>query len=242
MQAKNWETWTIVEGCFENSLYLSSQQWGKKTSESFSALIFNRWNCQTRVEEPCLVLENSNLDLGVFGLRVCDVVRSLETWERWQNSKHAKSRSPRKELLLLLKIDSKFQSRESRKTLCGMVGCIISSQKWIWCQVLKMPYIWLCSLYTPGYCSPKCGFGVLLWQNILLHGFCTLSGKIVYLQCHSYLEMKTPRKYWKMRSESLHWIIAKKCGTESSIVVVKGNASFSGEKTLLILLTPSLFR
>lgn len=38
MQAKNWEILTIVEGCFENSLYLSSQQWEKKFQSHFLLL------------------------------------------------------------------------------------------------------------------------------------------------------------------------------------------------------------
>lgn len=56
----------------------------EKYSDPISFFIFDRWNCQATVEEPRLVVEYSNLYLRV----VCDVVRRLGTWERWENSTH----------------------------------------------------------------------------------------------------------------------------------------------------------
>lgn len=53
-------------------------------SDLIPALIFDRWNCQATVEEPCLVVKYSNPNLRV----VCDEVRSLGTWERQQKSTH----------------------------------------------------------------------------------------------------------------------------------------------------------
>lgn len=66
----------------------------KKISESFSAFIFNRWNCQARVEQPCLGLEYSNQDLGML------------VKERWQNSKHAESCKCKKNLYYFWKLIS----------------------------------------------------------------------------------------------------------------------------------------
>lgn len=87
--------------------------------------------------------------------------------------------NPRAELVLFLKIDSRFQSRESRKTLSVMVERIVSTQSGFYIQSLNTTYIIVFCIHTWDIVVPECGFRVLLWKNILLHGFCTLSGKMV---------------------------------------------------------------
>lgn len=62
----------------------------EKFVDPISAFIFGRWNWQARVEEFSLVAKNSNLNLRV----ACEVVRSLGTCERWQNTpNHANLRA-----------------------------------------------------------------------------------------------------------------------------------------------------